>query len=127
MYRRDIVPGATAPSPIRLPQTETARFIDMEDSVYNHKSDELLARRTEVEVRDDVPTYYHKSKRYSRGKRGRAWRSSRARRGGSSVTVRRGQTLSEIAKRNGTTVAKLKRLNGIRGSNIRAGKKLRVR
>ena len=127
MYRRDIVPGATAPSPIRLPQTEMARFIDMEDSVYNHKSDELLARRTEVEVRDDVPTYYHKSKRYSRGKRGRAWRSSRARRGGSSVTVRRGQTLSEIAKRNGTTVAKLKRLNGIRGSNIRAGKKLRVR
>ena len=127
MYRRDIVPGATAPSPIRLPQTETARFIDLEDSVYNHKSDELLARRTEVEVRDDVPTYYHKSKRYSRGKRGRAWRSSRARRGGSSVTVRRGQTLSEIAKRNGTTVAKLKRLNGIRGSNIRAGKKLRVR
>ena len=127
MYRRDIVPGATAPSPIRLPQTEMARFIDLEDSVYNHKSDELLARRTEVEVRDDVPTYYHKSKRYSRGKRGRAWRSSRARRGGSSVTVRRGQTLSEIAKRNGTTVAKLKRLNGIRGSNIRAGKKLRVR
>ena len=127
MYRRDIVPGATAPSPIRLPQTETSRFIDLEDSVYNHKSDELLARRTEVEVRDDVPTYYHKSKRYSRGKRGRAWRSSRVRRGGSSVTVRRGQTLSEIAKRNGTTVAKLKRLNGIRGSNIRAGKKLRVR
>ena len=43
------------------------------------------------------------------------------------MTIRRGQTLSEIAKRNGTTVAKLRRLNGIRGNNIRAGKKLRVR
>ncbi|OYP61605.1 hypothetical protein CIK98_14745 [Prevotella sp. P2-180] len=38
-----------------------------------------------------------------------------------------GQTLSEIAKKNHTTVAKLRKLNGIKGSNIRAGKKLRVR
>ena len=43
------------------------------------------------------------------------------------MTIRQGQTLSEIAKRNHTTVAKLKRLNGIKGTNIRAGKKLRVR
>ena len=128
MYRRDVVPGATTPSPIRLPQTEVGKFIDLEDSIYSYKADELLTRRTLVDVKDDVPTYYHKSSRYTRSKRGRASRSSsRARRGGSSVTVRRGQTLSEIAKRNGTTVAKLKRLNGIKGSNIQAGKKLRVR
>jgi membrane-bound lytic murein transglycosylase D len=43
------------------------------------------------------------------------------------VTVQRGQTLSQIAKRNGTTVAKLRQLNGIKGNNIRAGKKLRVK
>jgi membrane-bound lytic murein transglycosylase D len=126
MYRRDIVPGASTPSPLRLPLTEIYKFIDLGDSVYNHKADELLARRAEVEIKDDVPTYYHKSKRYSRGKRGKWGRGSRSR-GGSSVTVRRGQTLSEIAKRNGTTVAQLKRLNGIKGNNIRAGKKLRVR
>ena len=35
--------------------------------------------------------------------------------------------VSEIAKRNGTTVAKLKKLNGIKGNNIQAGKKIRVR
>ena len=34
-YRRDIVPGLTALSPLRLPQTEVGRFIDREDSVYN--------------------------------------------------------------------------------------------
>jgi membrane-bound lytic murein transglycosylase D len=50
-------------------------------------------------------------------------RSSSAKR----ITVRSGQTLGEIARRNHTTVAKLRSLNGIRGSNIRAGQKLRVR
>ena len=36
-------------------------------------------------------------------------------------------TLSEIAARNNTTVKKLKKLNGIKGSNIRKGKKIRVK
>lgn len=44
-----------------------------------------------------------------------------------SVSVREGDTLSEIAERNNTTVAKLKKLNKISGSNIRAGKKIRVK
>jgi membrane-bound lytic murein transglycosylase D len=43
------------------------------------------------------------------------------------VTIRKGDSLSEIARRNHTTVAKLRRLNGIRGNNIRAGKKIRVK
>ena len=63
MYRRDVVPGATELSPIRLPQSEVGRFIDLQDSIYNHRSDELLNKRVEVEVKDDAPTYYHKSKR----------------------------------------------------------------
>ena len=76
MYRRDVVPGASAPCPLRLPQMEVSRFIDLQDSVYNHRSNELLNKRTEVEVNDDVPTYYHKSKRYA--KRGKS-RYSRSR------------------------------------------------
>ena len=43
------------------------------------------------------------------------------------VTIRQGDTLSEIARRNGTTVRKLKKLNKISGSNIRAGKKIRIK
>ena len=74
MYRRDVVPGATEPSPLRLPIGDVGRFLDLEDSVYNYKASELLSRRAEVEVRDDVPTYYHKSKRYTRGKKGRVSR-----------------------------------------------------
>ena len=81
MYRRDIIPGATEPSPLRLPQSEVGKFIDAEDSVYTYKVDELLNKRTEVEVNDDVPTYYHKSKRsYKKGKRSykRGKRATRA-------------------------------------------------
>ena len=63
MYRRDIIPGATEPYALRLPLTEVGKFIDLQDSVYNYKVDELLNKRSEVEIKDDVPTYYKKSKR----------------------------------------------------------------
>lgn len=128
-FRRDIVPGSTKAYPIRLPLADTGRFIDMEDSIYNYRASELLTKRAIVDVADDVPTFSRKSKgrssRYSRNaKRSRRGGSGR---GGRNITIRKGQTLSQIAKANGTTVAKLKRLNGIKGNNIRAGKKLRVR
>ena len=119
-YRRDIVPGATKISAVRLPHTEVGKFIDLEDSIYAYNAEVLFSKRATVEVNDDVPTYTRKSST----KRSRK-KASRSR--GRSVTVKSGQTLSEIAKRNGTTVAKIRRLNGIKGSNIRAGKKLRVR
>ena len=118
-YRRDIVPGATKLSAVRLPQTEVGKFIDLEDSIYAYNAEVLFSKRTTVEVNDDVPTYTRKSC----SKRSR----KKARSRGRSVTVKSGQTLSEIAKRNGTAVSKLRRRNGIKGSNIRAGKKLRVR
>lgn len=121
-YRRDIVPGANTPSAIRMPQEGISKFLEMEDSVYNYNTAALLPNRAVVEV-PDVPTVTkRKSSVRSKGRK-----SSRRSRGVRSVTVRKGQTLSEIARRNGTTVAKLKRLNGIKGSNIRAGKKLRIK
>jgi len=43
------------------------------------------------------------------------------------VTVKSGDTLSEIAERNHTSVKQLRQLNGITGSNIVAGKKIRVK
>lgn len=120
-YRRDIVNGLTEPSVVRLPLSLVGSFIDNEDSIYAYKRDELLLKREVVAV-NDIKTSYSKSKAT---KRRTSKRSSRSRR--KTVTVRQGDTLSEIAKRNGTTVKKLRRLNGIKGSNIRAGKKIRVR
>ena len=63
MYRRDIIPGATEPYALRLPLTEVGKFIELQDTVYNYKVDELLNKRSEVEIKDDVPTYYNKGKR----------------------------------------------------------------
>ena len=128
-YRRDIVPGNTKAYAIRLPLADTGRFIDLEDSIYNYRAGELLTKRAVVDVADDVPTFSRRSKgrssRYSRNaKRSRSRSSAR---GGRSVTIRKGQTLSQIAKQNGTTVANLKRLNGIKGNNIQAGKKIKVK
>lgn len=128
-YRRDIVPGTTKPSAIKMAMADVTRFIDSQDSIYNYNASELLLKRDEVYVNDDIPTFTTNKK----GRRGRTTASRRSKhtRGkaasGRSVTVRRGDTLSEIARRNGTTVAKLRKLNGIRGNNIQAGKKLKVK
>ena len=121
-YRRDIAPGATKLSAIRLPQTEVGKFIDMQDSIYAYNAEALFTKRATVEVNDDAPTYKRSTSSRSRSK-SKKRTSSR----GKTVTIKSGQTLSEIAKKNGTTVAKLKKLNGLKGTNIRAGKKLRVR
>ena len=142
-YRRDIVNGSTQPSVIRLPQTYVNAFLDREDSIYNYEAATLLTKRTVVEVTaDDVKEdVVAKSQtvaprtHQATHSRTRAVSQSRSRRGGKtatrgksqSVTVKSGQTLSQIAKKNNTTVEKLKRLNGIKGNNIRAGKKLKVK
>lgn len=132
-YRRNIVNGSTRPMALLLPATLVGKFIDNEDSIYAYRPDVLLAKRTEVEVNDDVPSYSRRSSSSSRSK-STSSRKSRSKgkkgkknKGGRNVTIRQGDTLSDIAKRNGTTVSKLKKLNKISGSSIRAGKKLRIK
>ena len=140
-YRRNIVNGSTKPSALRLPAMLVNSFIDNEDSIYAYNASELLSRRTEVEVNDETPTYYQSKRRSTVSSRSSASSSSRGTKngkkgkkgkkgkdgGGRNVTIKQGDTLSEIARKHGTTVSKLKKLNGISGSNIRAGKKLRVK
>ncbi len=100
-YRRDIVPGLTKPYAIRLPLAETGRFIDNQDSIFVYRADELLTKRLEVTINDDVPTYTRKSSRASRrnaryarnrhvAKRGRA-----ARKGRTAATPKRGKATAK--------------------------------
>ena len=130
-YRRNIINGNTKPSAVRLPATLVSSFIDNEDSIYAYRPEELLAKRTEVEVNNTTPTYSRSNTSSSRSHSSASARRGRNKkkrsRGGRSVTIRQGDTLSEIAARNGTTVKKLKRLNKISGSSIRAGKKIRIK
>ena len=108
-YRRDVVPGLTKPSVIHLLPADAIRFIDLQDSIYNYQSDQM-GKRYEVDVDERVLTT-----------------SSRGSGKAKYTTVRKGDTLGAIARRNHTTVARLRQLNGIRGNNIRAGKKIRVK
>ena len=108
MYRRNVVPGATEPSPLRLPIADVGRFLDLEDSVYNYRANELLSRRAEVEVRDDVPTYYHKSKRYTRGKKTRTTRRTRATRNRTKATKTRAARTKTTARKKATSSKKRK-------------------
>lgn len=133
-YRRDVVDGATEPSAIRMPESIINKFIDNEDSVYNYKSKDIQEKRTEVEVKDEVPESYSSHKysysRHSYYKSDYRRRKSKSRKKthvNKSVTIKDGQTLSEIAEKHHTTVKKLKKLNGISGTNIRSGKKLKVK
>ena len=89
-FRHDVVPGLTKPYAIRLPLADTGRFIDNEDSIYAYRADELLNKRIEVTINDDVPTYKPKKTRTTR----RNTRASRNKR-----TVRTTKKRTTTAKR----------------------------
>lgn len=145
-YRRDIVNGFTKPSVIRLPQTYINTFLDREDSIYRYEAETLLTKRAVVEVTaEDVKeevaarsravtprpaqTVHSRTKAapQSRNRKGSKATKNSNRGRSQSVTVKSGQTLSELARKNHTTVDKIKKLNGIKGNNIRAGKKIKVK
>ena len=118
-YRTPVIPGDSHNCTLRLPTTAMTASIESGDSIYNYRATELLTSREEIEVAQDEV-----APRKSKARKGR---KGRGRASGRSVTVRRGDNLGAIARRNSTTVAKLRSLNGIRGNNIRAGQKLRVK
>lgn len=136
-YRRNIINGSNKPSSLRLPSTLVNKFIDNEQAIYDYNADALLNKRAEVEVNEEniANNSYSRSNSYTRSSNNNNYRSSRHKNKhtkkhkerSQNVTIKDGDTLSEIAERNHTTVSKLKKLNKISGSNIRAGKKLRVK
>ena len=119
-YRRDVVPGQTKPSAIRLPLADTGRFIDYQDSIYNYRVDELLNKRVEVSINDDVPTYTRKKAKVSR-RNARYSRNKRVARRGSSA--KRGRA---SAKRGRSSAVKRKSASKRRSrSGRRSGRKRR--
>ncbi len=89
-YRRDIVPGLTKPSAIKLALNDVTRFIDNQDSIYNYNASELLSKRAEVAVPDDVPTFTS----YKKTKKSRK------------ATVRKGRKTTKASARKKTTARK---------------------
>lgn len=127
-YKTSLVPGNSYDCILRLPSEAALKFIDLGDSVYSYRSSELFTKRKTVEIDEaELEKLQNSARRSYSSSRRRSSRSSRSSRRSKSVTIKNGQTLSEIAEKYGTSVSKLRRLNGIKGSSIRAGKKIRVK
>ena len=105
-FKKDLIPGNEKPYALRLPTNMVSTFIDKEDSIYAYKADTYLTRRSTVAVKNATGTSKGKAV-YHR--------------------IRNGETLGAIAAKYGVSINQLRRLNGIKGSNIRAGKSLRIR
>ncbi len=151
-YRRNIVNGRSGEASLRLPSSLIPVFIDKEDSICAASPKNYKPKRTEVEVAGGSDKYsinnnkviydapeadeqtstvkksHQRSESSSSKKKGKGKKKDKkSTQKPKNVSVRSGDTLSEIAERNHTTVSKLKKLNKISGSNIRAGKKIRVK
>ncbi len=96
-YRRDIVPGTTKPSTLKLPLADVSRFIDCQDSIYAYNAAELLSKRSEVSINDNVPTFTSKRKKTVRRKSTVRRRTSSARR--KTSTARRKTTKRKTTRR----------------------------
>lgn len=127
-YRRNIVNGSNKPSAIRLPESMAIAFIDNQDSIYAYVPENAVSKRSEVEVNTNELAYSeNRTSNYRQRTTNKKGKRNVKKNKAKSVTIRQGDTLGAIAARNHTTVAKLKKLNGIKGSSIRAGKKIKVK
>ncbi|MDO5571830.1 MAG: transglycosylase SLT domain-containing protein [Bacteroidales bacterium] len=103
-YRRDIVPGNVSPSVLRLPVQKLYAFIEHQDTIAAHRSEELLVNaRREVGPGGTIAaqgTTVHK--------------------------VKAGETLSTIARKYHTSINSIKKINGLKNDRLRIGQRLIV-
>lgn len=107
-YKRDIIPGNTAPSVLKLPAAETYTFIDKEDTVFTHRAEELLANCIPLDPA-------------ARGNG--VGRSTKER---ITHTVKGGENVYTIANRYGVTASDVRKWNGLRSNRVARGKRLKL-
>ncbi|MCF0159978.1 MAG: transglycosylase SLT domain-containing protein [Bacteroidaceae bacterium] len=122
-YRTHLIPGETRPCTLRLPSTALGSFLSQQDTIYNHRINELQSKRKVVAI-ETVSASKSKTNSNTKSKSSTAASTSKA--GGTVHTVKKGDTLGAIASKYHTTVSKLQKLNGIRGTNLQIGQKIRV-
>lgn len=122
-YKKNIIPGEIKPYTLRLPQNMVSTFIDSQDTIYNHRADELFKNRKTVELAgNDTPRITSKSRNQGSSKSLSTKRASNT----TYHKIRNGETLSAIAEKYGVSVKQLQSWNGLRNTKIAAGKRLKI-
>ncbi len=111
-YYTDIVPGEGGDEVIRLPFNYTSAFLDLQDSIYRHKTDVLFTAK----VQDGRETVAGRPVPTSRGATGQ-WVYYK---------VKSGDSLGKIARKYHCTIKQLKNWNNLRSDRINIGQRLKV-
>lgn len=115
-FKKSIIPGESKPQTLRLPLADISTFIDRQDTIYTHRSNELFKNRRTVTPTD--PSARRKGSKTTVATKGN----------GEPIyyKIRSGDTLGSIAQKYGVSVNQLKSWNGLSSTRISAGKSLKI-
>lgn len=122
-YRTQLIPGSSGPMTLRLPTETLNMFIDLKDSVYNYRVDELLTRRSCVEVDDRLDNRSVASKRRAARQQSASESSSSSRRSASKSSNRKSSrsSSSKSSSRSSRSSRKSKKVKSSASTTVRKG------
>ncbi len=122
-YRTQLIPGSSGPMTLRLPTETLNTFIDLKDSVYNYRVDELLTRRSCVEVDDRLDNRSVASKRRAARQQSASESSSSSRSSASKSSSRKSSrsSSSKSSSRSSRSSRKNKKVKSSASATVRKG------
>ena len=122
-YRTQLIPGSSGPMTLRLPTETLNTFIDLKDSVYNYRVDELLTRRSCVEVDDRLDNRSVASKRRAARQQSASESSSSSRSSASKSSSRKSSrsSSSKSSSRSSRSSRKSKKEKSSASTTVRKG------
>lgn len=122
-YRTQLIPGYSGPMTLRLPTETLNTFIDLKDSVYNYRVDELLTRRSCVEVDDRLDNRSVASKRRAARQQSASESSSSSRSSASKSSSRKSSrsSSSKSSSRSSRSSRKSKKVKSSASATVRKG------
>lgn len=122
-YRTQLIPGSSGPMTLRLPTETLNTFIDLKDSVYNYRVDELLTRRSCVEVDDRLDNRSVASKRRAARQQSASESSSSSRSSASKSSSRKSSrsSSSKSSSRSSRSSRKSKKVKSSASTTVRKG------
>ena len=146
-YRTQLIPGSSGPMTLCLPTETLNAFIDLKDSVYNYRADELMTRRSNVEVNDKLDnrsvaarrrasrsssadnesstTTSHSSRSSSHSRRSSSSRSSKTSKRGRNSKSSRKESSKSATVRSGDTLIDIARRNGTTVEKLKKKNKIK--